>query len=403
MARILFIGAGAFQLPAIARAKQDGHFVIGCDRDADAAGQPLCDIFEAVDVFDREACLNVARRHRIDAVTVFATEAGVPTCAHIADQLKLPGLPVSASIAVTNKLVMRERFAGAGLPSPEFHGCDSPDQAIAAFDRIGQPCVVKPSNGAGSRGVSYVGKREQVAAAFLAAKALTRGAPVVVERFMPGREVAVEGFVQSGRFHLLCISDKVRTGPPFLLDTRIHFPSWRAQSEQDSITDVARDAVAALGIDNAPVHMELIMTDAGPHLVEVAARGAGFHVFAEIVPWVTGVDTLGLQLALALGEPFDIPAIALRGAVLDFPSVAAGRLETITGWDDVTAHDDTLFAMLLKGVGDSVPPLRSGADRVAAIAVRGETANLAQSTLDDHYDRLSFTTRIEPAYSAAHA
>ena len=377
--------------------------MIGCDRDTSAAGAPLCDVFEPVDIFDRQACVEAAKRHSIDAVTVFATEAGVPATALIAETFGLPGLPVASASAVTNKLVMRTRFAEAGLPSPEFHGCETPDQAIAAFDRIGRPCVVKPSNGAGSRGVSYVGKREQVAAAFLAAKALTRGAPVVVERFMPGREVAVEGYVQNGKFRLMCISDKIRTGPPFLLDTRIHFPSWRDETEQAAIADVAARAVAALGIDNAPVHMELMMTEGGPHLVEVAARGAGFHVFAEIVPWVTGVDTLGLQLALALGETFEAPDVPLRGAVLDFPKVEPGRLDAIHGWERITRHADTLFAMKLKDVGETIEPLRSGADRVAAIAVRGETANAAQATLDGFYQTLDFVTRPERSVAQAHA
>ena len=132
--------------------------------------------------------------------------------------------------------------------------------------------------------------------------------------------------------------------------------------------------------------------------------GAGRHIpLAEIVPWVTGVDTLGLQLALALGKTFDAPDAPLRGAVLDFPKVEPGRLAAIHGWERITRHADTLFAMKLKGVGETVEPLRSGADRVAAIAVRGETADAAQATLDGFYETLDIVTRPERAVAQAHA
>lgn len=363
------------------------------DGDADAPGRELADEFHVVDIRDPQACLAIARKISPDAATTLSTEAGVVSAAVVCDALGLAGLPVDAAPKVTNKFEMRQAFEASSLASTRYLACASREDAWDAFAEIAGPAVVKPSKGAGSRGVSYVETIEALDAAYDQARAVAGSDPVLVEAYMPGREVAVEALVSGSRFEALCISDKSRTSPPFLLDLQIAYPSPRTPAEQAAILALAEGAARALGVRNAPMHIEIMMTDDGPHLVEAAARGAGFHVFSEIIPWVTGIDTVGAQLDIALGDAPLLGKRLSRGAVLDFPQVSQGVISSISGIEDVSSRDDVLFFELFKNPGDVVGPLCSGADRICAIATRGDDLPAAQSALAEVHDVLRIETQ----------
>lgn len=381
MGGLLSIGAGPFQVPLIVKARERGLKVIAVDGDPTAPGLAMADEARIADVRDPEACLAVAREFGVEAVATLATEAGVVSAAFVADRLGLPGLPLPAARKATDKLAMRQAFEAAGLASTRYFASTAAEPDWAALETIGGPAVVKPANGAGSRGVSYVGGAEDYAAAYETARQAAGGASVLTEAYMPGHEVAVEALMIGERFELLCVSDKRRTDPPWLLDLSINYPSPRPPDEIAAITALAEGAARVLGIRNAPLHIEIIMTPDGPHLVEVAARGAGFHVFSTIAPWVTGIDTVGAQLDLACGREPNLSGRVTRGAVLDFPEVPPGVVTAISGTDEVRAHPDILFCEVFRKVGETVTPLTSGADRACAIAVRGQDLAAAHRTL----------------------
>lgn len=395
----MLIGAGRFQLPAIEAAHARGLRVLACDGDPAAAGIGRADEAEVFDIRDSQACVDVAAKHRVDAVMSVVTEPGVVGTAEVAAALDLPGMPVEAAAAATDKARMRELFAAAGLPSPAFRVCRTIDDARRALLALGLPVVVKPSRGSGSRGVSYLGRADDLGLAVARAAAVAGNRPFLVEAFMPGAEVAVEALVQNGAFFTLCVNDKRRTPPPFLLDVQLDYPSPRPADEVAAVVALAEAGARALGIDNAPVHVEIMMTPEGPHLVEMAARGAGFHVFTKIVPWVAGIDTMGAQLDLALGNPVRAGKRGPRGAVLDFPPFPPGLVTGVSGFDEVRAHEDVLFCELLTSVGERIAPLTSGADRPVALATRGATLEKAQERLRWAHERMAIATEPDSDYA----
>jgi len=382
-------------------ARARGHRVSALDADPDAAGFSLADETAVVDIRDAEACLAAARRFKPDAVLAVATEAGAPSAAFVAQALGLPGLSIEAARRATHKQAMREAFAAAGLASTPFRLCRSEDEALAAYQALGPRVVVKPVTGAGSRAVALVDEAGFMAERFAAARAAAPCGGVLVEHFMPGEEVAVEGYVQDGRFCALLMSDKLRSAPPALLDTSIVYPSRRPGPELDAITALAGAGALALGIDGAPVHAEIIVGPDGPRLVEIAARGAGFHVFNTIVPAVTGVDTVQLQLDLALGLPVSARPAAAGAARLDFPPAAPGRVVSVKGLEAVRAMTGVLFAECFVKPGDIVRPLAAGADRPAAIAVAAENQDAADALLARARAALVIETVREPVEAAS--
>ena len=397
MAHLLFIGAGPFQMPVIEEARARGCRISAIDGSAHAPGLALADTSAIIDIRNVEACLALGHGLQPDGVLAVATEAGIPSAAAIAEALGLPGLSVDTARKATNKQAMRDAFEAAGLPSARYRLCRRIDEAGAAFRELGPQVVVKPINGAGSRGVSLVTRLEDMVEAFETARAAASSGQVLVENFMAGPEVALEGVMSTGRFIPLLVSDKTRSDPPALLDVSITYPSLRPAIEIEAIHALAEAGARALGIENAPIHVEMIMTADGPHLVEMAARGAGFHVFNTIVPAVTGIDTPALQVDLALGIPTALPGTASRAAILDFPLMAPGTVMAVEGLDEVRADPHVLFAECFVKPGDRVRPLKSGSDRAAAIAVAADTAQDARAALE----RARTTLRIETVSEAA--
>jgi len=395
MTHVLFIGAGRFQLRTLEAARARGYRISALDGDAAAPGLALADEFAVIDIRDAKACLDFARGRRIDAVLSPAADAGVMTAAVIAEALNLPGPSLDAARRATDKPAMRAAFAAAGLPSAPSRLCRTGESASAAAREFGPKVVVKPAQGSGSRGVALCSEPAQAKAAFAAAAALSPDGGVLVEGFIEGPESAVEGVMSGGRFFPLLASDKQRSAPPALLDLRINFPRDDADGQTQGLFALAEAAARACGIEDAPVHCEIIRSPDGPRLVEIAARGAGFHVFDTIVPAVTGLNAAALQLDLALGErPIPAPHLAAH-AILDFPEIAPGRVTAVGDLEALLTDPTVLFAERYVEPGGIVRPLRAGADRAAALGVAAATRSAAESALKRARDALAIVTQPE--------
>lgn len=393
MKKLLVIGAGEAQLAGIRRARELGCAVVAVDANPAAPGLKLADRALVADIKDPAPILAQARAERIDGVCAFSVEAAVRTVAAVAGALRLPGPSVDAAINATDKRRMRELWAAAGLPSPVSIPTHSPDEAAAAAVRLGYPVVVKPADSAGSRGVSRVDGAAGLAAAFAAARMHAAGGTVLVEAFMQGVEMSVEGFMTGGRFVPLACSDKIRTRPPYLLDTTVLFPSEQPDAIQARAIDIVGRAALALGLDAAPVHAEVMVTPQGPMLVELAARGPGFKVFTGMLPWVTGIDGVGELIRLSLGERITFQTPHRRGAVLRFPEVAPGNVARIAGVETARGVPGVSELEVYCREGDMVRPLTSGADRIGHIIALAETRAEAHAAVRSAEAALVIETR----------
>ena len=365
--KVLIIGAGPAQYKGIAKAREMGLFTIAMDVNPRAPGLTIADIPLVLDVKDCENAIKVAQQYQIDGVFSIASEVSVRTVAAVAEELKLPGLSREVSRTVTDKALMREKYAEENVPSPRFRVVYTLKEAINAIGELPLPVVIKPSDNAGSRGVTKVDKESEIQGAYERANGFSEQGKVIIESFMEGVEISVEAFVYQGRARILALSDKIRTPPPYLLDTTVIFPSNYPKEPQDKICEVARKAIRAVNISNGAVHNEIMMTAEGPMMVELAARGPGFKVFTDMIPYVTGVDVTEGIIKLALGEQPNLEIRANRGSVLKFIGAAPGRIKEIKGKDEVRNISGVFEFELYLGVGDKIRSLTSGDDRVGHI------------------------------------
>lgn len=380
--KVLIVGAGPAQYKGIAKAKEMSLYTIVVDVNPDAPGMAIADIPLVIDVKDIPALIQIARKYKIDGVFSISSEVSVRTVAAISEELKLPGISQKTANNATDKGLMREKFLEYHLPSPQFKIVYSLAQAIEAIEEIGFPVVIKPADNAGSRGVTLVLKGDDVNDAFESSKNYSRQGKVLVESFMEGLEVSVEAFVYKNNIKILALSDKIRTPPPYLLDTTVIFPSKYPPETLDKIRTVAINAIKALGIDNGPIHMELMMTKEGPKIVELAARGPGFKVFTEIIPYVTGVDVVEGVIKLALGEEPDLNSTANRSAVLKFIGAKPGRIKEIKGISQIKNIKGVYDFEIYLDVNDVVRPLTCGDDRIGHIIAFSDTRDNALKIIE---------------------
>jgi biotin carboxylase len=348
-------------------------FVVALDGINDAPGFEFADESIVVDIRDPETCLQAVSHLNPAAVLGLATEVAVVTVAAIAAHYGLKGLSVEAAYNCTSKLQMRKRFFENAIPSPRFNVVAGEEELDALSHSFGYPLVLKPSDSAGSRGVSIVSSPEALHAAFAHASKFTLSGEILIEEFMEGVEISVEAFVQDWEATILALSDKKRTESFYPLDTQVIFPSTKSPEVQQRARDIARDAIKACKVNNAVVHMEMIVTPEGPKMVELAARGAGFHVFSKMLAWVCDINTVKLLIDISLGNKVELNNIKQRGAVLSFPFSDAGTVVSVEGINEVKAipgvHDVEVYVK----EGDNVNELRSGSDRVAHIIAFGDT------------------------------
>ncbi len=389
---IIIIGAGVFQLPAIIKAKSLGYFVVALDGKEDAEGFSFADQSFVADIKDANACLAIIKDMNPVAIVSMATEIAVVTVAKLCEHFGLPGLSVEAALNSTNKQRMRKCFEQKSLPSPVSFSITQADAKETAT-KIGLPVVVKPTDSAGSRGVSIVTTYDQLLKAYHHAKSNSPSGEVLIEEYMDGVEISVEAFVQNGEVSILALSDKIRTPFPYPLDTRVIFPSNKDAWIQEEAKRIAKEAILSCDIQTAVIHIEMMVTATGPKLVELAARGAGFHVYSTLLGWVCGIDTSELLIDLALGRKVVISNLCQRGAVLSFPNGSKGKIVKIEGVADLELMKELYEFRLYVKEGDIIRELQSGSDRIGHIIVLADDRKQAIEAADKAEQKLIILTK----------
>ena len=395
--RLLVLGAGAAQLGLLEEARALDLFTIGGPRDPGAPGFALVDRRAIVSTEDEPAIERLAEAERISGVIAPGIDWPVGVAARVAKRLALrhPLTPEVAQLAIS-KPRQRERFAEAGVPQPETALCKSLAEARAAVQRIGVPCVVKAPDRQGQRGLALVEDEAGFEPAVEAALAASRSASCLVEELIDGQEVTVNAFSLDGRFYPLTVTDRVRAQPPAFGVALAHvWPSALEPEHVGAAVEAAREAAAALGIENGPTYTQIVVGDAGAKVVELAARLGGGHD-AELCDLALGVDLNELALAAALGE--EIPPQVLTpiepagGAITRFLVAPPGELQAVEGVQEAEAMNGVVRVRIYRRPGWRFEELRVGADRAGAVQAVGDTREEALERASAAAERIRFVT-----------
>jgi len=334
-----------------------------------------------------------ALKHPVAGVVGVDDDTAI-VAATIVDRLKLRGNPVHAAEAARDKYVQRQRLAAAGVPIPRFvrHSLDADPAEIAKT--IQYPCVLKPLRLSASKGVIRADNPSGFVAAQQRLKAIVCGSSddFLIEEFIPGYEVAVEGLVVNRRLHVLAIFDKPDPlDGPFFEETIYVTPSSVPAGLQSAIKDCADRAVRALGIVEGPIHAELRYNERGPCLIELAARPIGGRCSAVLRFGDHGVSLEELILRHALGMP--IPSMQrerLAAGVMMIPIPGAGTLKEVRGVAEAKAVPLIEDVQITAHPGEQLVPFPEGSRYPGFIFARGEMPSEVETALRTAHRRLEF-------------
>jgi biotin carboxylase len=336
-----------------------------------------------------DAIVDLAGRRPLHGV-VAVDDQGVLTAALAAERLGLPHNPPRAVAATRNKATMRHAFAAARLPQPAFVVA-GPDADVAALVvGVGLPCVVKPLSLSGSRGVI---RADDQAAAVAAARRVRRiladagedpAGSLLVEAYVPGAEVAVEGLLRGGRLEVLAVFDKPDPlEGPYFEETLYVTPSRLPPHRLAVIERLTADAAAALGLLEGPIHAELRIDGDGAVLLELAARSIG-GLCSRSLRFGAGMSLEEVILRHALGLPLHkLTRERAASGVMMLPIPRVGTLVEVAGRDAARAVPGVAGLEIAIAPGRPVRPLPEGDRYLGFLFARGQTPAEVERTLRD--------------------
>ena len=205
---ILILGAGVYQVPLIQRARERGLRTVVASIPGNYPGFELADKACYINTTDRHAVLKLAREEKIDAIATTGTDVAVISIGYVCRELDLPGIHEQAARILTDKALMKEAFAKGNVTTAQFERVASREAAIKASEKIGFPVMLKIVDKSGSRGITKIDDVSRVEAAYEYAEKATDAAYMLVEKYIRGKEIGIDAFVQHGRVKLVLPHDK---------------------------------------------------------------------------------------------------------------------------------------------------------------------------------------------------
>ncbi|WP_020406916.1 ATP-grasp domain-containing protein [Hahella ganghwensis] len=389
---VMIIGAGPNQLPAIKMARERGYRVTATDYNPQAEGFALADTYGVISTRDAESNVEFARQlhetHPLDGVMTMASESAMAV-SKVAAALGLPGVSVEAAWLATHKVERQKAFRAAGVPAPRFIEAHDLEQALAAAQELGWPVVVKPVDSAGSRGVQKINNADEMADAIREIREISRQPEILVEEFLTGTEHSIEGVVMDGVVYWAAISDrnydKKEIYPPYFLEDGDTLPSSLSEELKHEVETYSTQAVKALGIEWGPVKGDILISDNGARILEMAARLSGDYFCYETIPLHNGINLLEVVMDLSVGEsvsPDQMKPSMNRGVALRYVWPKPGQVTQISGVEAASAQEGVHFVRLEPrwkdlSIGTLLPPMKSMGERVMSVMAVGENRQQA--------------------------
>jgi biotin carboxylase len=349
--------------------------------------------------------LEFSARHRLDAV-VGLDDLTTVLAASLSARLGLPHNSVASARAAGDKHQMRQLLRRHGVPVPPYALRSLDDPPALAARQLPFPCVVKPLMLSASRGVIRADDEgrfhhavRRLEAILKVPEVATAGEParhILVEGFIPGREVALEGLLVRGTLHVLALFDKPDPlDGPFFEETIYVTPSRLPAAIQEAVASCAARAARSMGLLDGPVHAELRVNRHGPWIIEVAARSIG-GLCSRTLRFGTGLSLEELILRHALR--LEIPSLEREGraaGVMMIPIPGAGILREVRGQDEARAVPGIEEVAITVHPGEALVPFPEASGYPGFIFARGESPATVETALREAHRRLELVLQPE--------
>lgn len=304
--RIMFLGGSRYLIPVIECAHKLGLYTITCDYLPNNIAHMFSDEYRNISIIDKDAVLKAAKELEIDGIMSFACDPGVVTAAYVAEEM---GLPFQGSYKSTqilqDKGLFRQFLLDNGFNCPHAKRYENESEPMNDIDYFEWPVIVKPSDSAGSKGVTKVDKPEFLNQAIKSALEESHNGAFIIEDFLnfEGYHSSADLFTVNGNLKFVSYSDQLfdkQAANPYT-PALIIWPSSMKQEHQDILTKETQRLMQLLEMKTGIYNIETCVANGGkPYIMEVSPRGGGCKI-AELQKLAYKVDLIENEVRKAVG------------------------------------------------------------------------------------------------------
>lgn len=387
---VLILGAGGGQLPVIRICKKRGFRVIAAGLNVHVEVSAIADKVYIADAKDKETILEIAVKEKIIGILTDQVDVTVKTVAYVSERLGLPTIGYNTAIKFTNKFEMRVAAETLSINQPRFICISSESELLDAARNIGFPCIIKPIDSDGSKGVALIRNIDELRQMYHVSASYASLGQVILEQQICGDLYEVQGFTQNGHYTALCISQETHFDIDgiFVPNTNIYASAIAPESVVEStILDIDKRLIEGLGLPFGISQSEYLHDkDTNQiYLIETAARGGGVYISSHLIPLACGVDAEDLLVSWATNRESKEEYLSLKVGVAGYLCFALpkGIICSVEGLDAVCKLDG-VEAVFLDDVrvGETTKDISDKRGRYGPILVSGDSRNECRKVID---------------------
>lgn len=292
---IAIIGASLGQKCLYEKSREMGLYIIGFAWDKGVLTEDLYDEFHEISVKDTKQIAEICQNRHVDGVVTNASEFLIPLASEVGERLGLIYTPARVIRSIQDKEKVREITSHIqGLSVPKYQIYNEVDREELPF-----PCVVKPVRGAAKKGVSFCRNLGDLSKAVSYAGKDER---ILVEEYIPGREISIESLSYRGNHTIVQVTDKDSSGPPHFVELGHHQPSSIDEAQKQRVRDCVVRILKSVGFQNGATHIEMKLDGSTGklYLIEINCRGGGDHISDTLVNLSTDCDFIEELINISL-------------------------------------------------------------------------------------------------------
>lgn len=307
MKKLMLLGGSRYLMPVIEIAHKLGLYVITCDYLPENVAHKYSDEYLNISIIDKEAVLKAAKEHHIDGIMSFACDPGVATAAYVAEEMELPFQgSYKATEILQDKGLFRQFLTEHGFNCPHAKRYEDKKEPFKDIDFFTWPVIVKPTDSAGSKGVTKVDRPEKLAEAIDTALGGAHNGAFIIEDFLTfeGHHSSTDPFTVDGELKFATYSDQLfdpEADNPYT-PAYIIWPSTMKQEHQETLTSEIQRLMNLLEMKTGIYNIESCVANGKPYIMEVSPRGGGCKI-AELQRLAYGVDLIEAEVRKAVGLP----------------------------------------------------------------------------------------------------
>lgn len=384
---ILILSGGVEALEGIRIAHRMGLRVAVADGNPEAPGRDLADDFLLANIYDAEDVLAAVKRYTDSNVIngVITVAADNPMSVALTTKyLNLPGPTKETAAIATNKLLMKDAFSKSKVPTAWYKSVETPADVLAVLNSRPGKYVLKPLDSRGSRGVVRLEEPIEIEKVWQSSIKHSKSQQLILEEWMEGKQLSTESIVWKGKSYLCGVADRnydrLEKLYPYVVEDGGETPSQYSPGIDEELTELITAAAGCIGIESGSIKGDIVVTDKGLYIIEVAARLSGGYFSTHTIPNVYGINIIEQVIKIALGEEPKLPQLPLKNVAFQanrFLFLQQGKVKSIKNLPN-NDPEIVVFKLYIKE-GQEISSVRNHTQRGGMVLCVSDTRERAIS------------------------